>query len=163
MRWCPMAVACLPAVLALADAVHPDHPEDREVFTERLALHPAGCLVLEADGEVCGYALAHPWSIAAPPALNTRLGRLPARPDTLHLHDIALIPALRGAGQAAAALEVLLGQAQALGLSRATLVAIAGKQDYWVRRGFHPLVPSDPASLRSYGAGAGFMARTLPG
>jgi GNAT superfamily N-acetyltransferase len=158
-----MAAACLPAVLALADAVHPDHPEDREVFAERLALHPAGCLMLEADGEVCGYALAHPWSIAAPPALNARLGRLPARPDTLHLHDIALIPALRGAGQAAAALEVLLGQAQALGLPRATLVAIAGKQDHWARRGFHPLAPRDPAPLRSYGAGASFMAKPLPG
>jgi len=42
-----MTSADLPALLAIADIVHPTYPEDAAVFQERLALFPAGCLVLE--------------------------------------------------------------------------------------------------------------------
>ena len=72
--WRAMAAADLPAVAALADAIHLDHPEDAAVFAERLALFPAGCLVLDSAGIVDGYVIAHPWRLLAPPALNARLG-----------------------------------------------------------------------------------------
>ena len=45
-RWRPMARSDLRAAIALADRVHPGLPEEEAVFTDRLHLCPAGCLVL---------------------------------------------------------------------------------------------------------------------
>lgn len=163
MRWHPMRTADLPGVMVLADAIHAEHPESVAVFAERLALYPAGCLVLEGEGGVRGYAIAHPWMADAPPALDTLLGALPVRPDAFHLHDIALDPTVRRRGHAAVALAALLGQAAGLGLPRATLVAVAGTADYWRRQGFHPIPSRDPATLESYGPGSAFMVRSLSG
>lgn len=163
MRWRPMREADLPAVTALADAIHAEYPEDPAIFAERLALHPAGCLVLQGEGGIRGYAIAHPWTAAVPPALDTLLNTLPAWPDAFHLHDIALDPAARGRGHAAAALATLFGHAAGLGLPRATLVAVAGTAEYWQSQGFRPILPRDPAALESYGPGAAFMARVLSG
>jgi ribosomal protein S18 acetylase RimI-like enzyme len=145
MDWRPMTEADLPGVVALAEAVHPHHPEEPAIFAERLALAPEGCWVL---GDAQGYALAHPWTGLAPPPLDTLLGAVPEGP--WHLHDIALRPAARGAGQAAR----LLARWPV-----ATLVAIAGTGGYWARQGFREVPCDDPAALASYGAGARFMAR----
>jgi len=158
-----MQAADLPAVTSLADAIHAEHPEDPAVFAERLALYPVGCLVLQGEGPIRGYAIAHPWTATAPPALDSLLRALPAGPDALHLHDIALDPAARGRGHAAAVLAMLLGQAVRLRLLRATLVAVAGTVDYWQRQGFRPIPPRDAVALESYGPGAAFMARHLSG
>jgi len=162
-RWRPMRAADLPAVAALADAIHAEHPEDAAVFAERLALHPAGCLVLGDEGGIRGYAIAHPWTAAAPPALDTLRGRLPTRPDAFHLHDIALDLSARGRGHAAAVLAALLGHATVLGLPRLTLVAVAGTAGYWQRQGFRPIPSRAPGALESYGPGSTFMARPLSG
>lgn len=162
-RWRPMRAADLPAVTSLADAIHTEHPEDAAVFAERLALYPVGCLVLQGEGGISGYAIAHPWTATAPPALDSLLGALPAGPDAFHLHDIVLDPAARGRGHAAAVLAMLFGQAVRLRLPRATLVAVAGTADYWQRQGFRPIPPRDAAALESYGPGAAFMARHLYG
>ena len=88
-----MRAADLPAVTALADAVHAHHPERPEVLAERLALAPDGCFAL---GEpLTGYILSHPWRLDGPPPLDSLLGRLPARPASWHLHDIVVAPARR--------------------------------------------------------------------
>jgi ribosomal protein S18 acetylase RimI-like enzyme len=145
-----MQPADLPAVAALADRLHPHHPESPAVFADRLTLAPAGCHVL-ADGPVLlGYAVAHPWTGLAPPPLDSLLGALPEQPGPWHLHDIALLPEARGAGHAAA----LLGR-----WPRVTLVAIAGTGAYWAAQGFRDASCADPIALASYGAGGRFMAR----
>ncbi|WP_236033764.1 GNAT family N-acetyltransferase [Belnapia mucosa] len=153
-----MTNADLPAVLALAAALHPHHPESPAVFAERLALAPEGCWVL---GEGRGYAVAHPWAGAPPPPLDTLLGALPASPDALHLHDIALEPGMQGAGHAAAFVADLLRDAEGRGLRRATLVAVDGKDAYWARQGFRPLPGAAGPALASYGPDAVAMARLL--
>lgn len=153
-----MTPADLPAVLALAAALHPHHPESPAVFAERLALAPEGCWLL---GEGRGYAIAHPWAGAAPPPLDTLLGVLPVRPDALHLHDIALDPAMRGAGHAASIVAALLRAAEGRGLRRATLVAVDGKDAYWARQGFRPIAGAEGPALASYGEDAVAMARQL--
>lgn len=150
MRWRPMIPADLPEVLALAGLLHPGYPESAAVFADRLALAPGFCRMLPGFG----YAIAHPWAGTAPPPLDTVLGALPAAPDRLHLHDIALHPAARGRGQAAAVVASLLAGAAAAGLGRAGLLALPGKADYWARLGFRPTAwPPGPA-LASYGPGA---------
>jgi ribosomal protein S18 acetylase RimI-like enzyme len=155
--WHPMTAADLPAVQALADRLHPHHPEAPAVFAERLALAPAGCRVLAAGGGPLGYAITHPWTGAAPPPLDALLGALPDRPGAWHIHDVALDPAARGAGHAGAVLRALLAASP---LPRATLVAISGTGTYWERQGFRDATVVDAASLASYGQGARFMART---
>ncbi|MCB4821095.1 GNAT family N-acetyltransferase [Roseicella aerolata] len=154
--WRLMTEADLPAVVALADRLHPHHPEAPAVFAERRALAPLGCRVLALGDRLLGYAVGHPWTGEGPPLLDSLLGSLPARPGAWHLHDIALVPAARGAGHAAAVLRSLLADPSPL---RTTLVAIPGSGAYWARHGFRDVPVRDPLALATYGEGARFMAR----
>eukprot|EP01035_Chromulina_nebulosa_P036809 gene36809-49645_t len=102
LQWRAMTAADLPAVKALADIIHTAYPEDETVFADRLMHHPAGCFVLEGADAPVGYIVSHPWQFGQPPRLNTRLDR-PALPhSTYYIHDLALLPAARGSGAAAA-------------------------------------------------------------
>lgn len=155
-----MAPADLARVDAIARAVHLAHPERAEVFAERLALFARGCVVLQQAGEIVGYAIAHPWTRAAPPALDTLLGALPPRPDCLYLHDVALLATARGWGESARLLSLLDGLARADGLPRIALIAIPGTAGFWGRQGFMPVARPDlAAKLASYGDGAQVMER----
>src|SRR5919202_5646322 len=93
--WRPAAVEDVAGISAVAAAVHPSHPERDAVFAERLRLFPDGCRVL-ADGGRGGDLLSHPWLLGRPPALDTLIHALPARPDTYYIHDLALRPERRG-------------------------------------------------------------------
>jgi GNAT superfamily N-acetyltransferase len=160
MAWRTMRQEDLAQACAIADEVHPAHPEDPEVFAERLALYPQGCIALDAGGRVMGYALAHPWLRAAPPALNARLATLPARADCLYVHDIAILPAARRRGAARAALQELDALAGREGLPLLALVAIPGTRAFWRGQGFAVVDrPALAAKLASYGTGARFMER----
>jgi ribosomal protein S18 acetylase RimI-like enzyme len=155
LKWRAMLAEDLPAVVALAEAVHPHHPESPAVFAERLGLAPAGCRVLARSDALFGYAVMHPWTGQAPPALDQLLGRLPTRPGAWHIHDVALAPEARGAGHAAAVVRAVIGR------RGATLVALAEVVDYWSRLSFRERACADPAALASYGAGARFMANAV--
>lgn len=150
------------AVAAIADAVHPAYPEDVTVFDERLRLYPAGCLVFAGGDGLLGYAVSHPWRSGAPPHLNARLGALPQAPDTFYLHDVALLPALRGRGAASDVVARLTRQARAERLPTISLVAVNGSAGFWRRFGFRPMdAPALADKLRSYGADAAFMTLAL--
>lgn len=155
-----MRTADLPAVGALADRIHVEHPEDPEVFAERLKLFPEGCLALAKGSDVLGYTLAHPGRIGAPPPLNSLLGALPDAPDCLYLHDIALSPEVGRQGHGSAALERLIDVAERHGLATIALIAVRGSQPFWRRLGFRR-VEDDAlrAKLASYGADAVYMLR----
>lgn len=155
-----MTEADLPALLAVADVVHPNYPEEPAVFEERLRLYPAGCLVLERAGKPIGYILSHPWHYARPPALNSLLGALPDRPGTYYIHDIALLPEARGTGSVTPLFERLIANARAGGFPNISLVAVNNSAGMWARYGFETVV--DPAlepKLRSYDDDARFMVR----
>lgn len=156
--WRAMRTDDLAAVATLANRLHVAFPERADVFAERLALCPAGCLALESGGALAGYAIAHPWS-GAPPPLDTLLGALPAAPDHFYLHDVALAPQARGQGGARAALAALDDAARRLGLAEMRLVAVSGSTPVWARLGFRVTGAGAPAS---YGAGAAAMRRAVP-
>jgi GNAT superfamily N-acetyltransferase len=141
-----MVRADLAAVAVLEAAHHnPLPPEGTAVFADRLELFPAGCMVV---GEpVAGYAIAHPWA-GPPPPLGARIGALPAAPDALFLHDLALAPGLRGQGLVASALARLAALAVAERLPAIRLVAVHGTATLWARHGF----AADGAAVASYGA-----------
>ena len=159
MRWRPMAVADLDAAERIADAVHPDYPEDHAVFAERLRLFPRGCSIL--GDPPAGYAIAHPWIIGQPVQLNSLLGALPAEPDTLFLHDIALLPSVRGKGDAVAGVAMMEAVASGLRLPTMSLVAVGRALSFWRARGF---VAVEGVDVGSYGVGACYMVRgvTIP-
>ena len=188
MRWRPMRPDDLAAVEEMAGMIHESHPEDAAVFAERLALHPAGCLILESvresvgepagepgvigDAETsamsatgvtaAGYALTHPWLYGMPPALDTMLGAIPAGADCYHIHDIALLQTARGSGAASAAVRAVLDHARTIGLARATLVAVNDTLPFWQRHGFQiDESPALAAKLATYAGAARHMSRIL--
>lgn len=162
-----MVAADLPGVLAVADGVHPAFPEDEGVFAERLRLYPLGCLAFSSGEDVLGYAVSHPWRAYDPPALNSRLGELPRRPDTYYIHDVALLPELRGSGAAALVVALLLARARKENFPTVSLVAVNDSVGFWEHHGFRNVAARkvvDAAlarKLRGYDEAAAFMVRTL--
>lgn len=165
--WRPMRVADLDAVIAIADAAFPDHPEDRACFEERLALSPATCFALasadQAHGDVLGYLVAYPWPLGAIPPLGGRLGALPEDRGTIYIHDLALDPSTAGKGLAKTGIAHLASQARTLGAARLALVAVNASQNFWRTHGFAVAVDvdADPAKLATYGPDAAYMVRSL--
>jgi GNAT superfamily N-acetyltransferase len=145
-----MIAADLPEVERIADLVHVDLPERPEVLAERLRLFPEGCLMTMG-----GYAIAHPCRLGFPPVLDTLLGALADDADALHVHDVALLPPLRGQGLGAAAVAHVMRVAADFGLARVGLVAVHGTEPYWTRFGFREMA----AAVASYGADATYMVR----
>lgn len=159
IKWRPMSGHDLDAVIAVAAAVHINHPERPEVLAERLGLFPAGAWIAVAGTVAVGYALIHPGLIGRPPALDTLLGSLPVRPDCLYLHDVALLPRARGQGLAARLLADVKVLGAAKGLNRLALVAVNGSAPVWRRFGFMPW-PGDAflqEKLAGYGDDAMYM------
>lgn len=159
--WRALRPADLPAVNMIADEVHQAYPEDPQVFTERLALFPAGCRVATAEGKVLGYAVAHPWDLRPPP-LDSLLVSLPEQVACLYLHDVALLPATRGAGLGAVLIADLCALARRLGAPYLALTAVYDTPRYWARFGFTPYrTPEIADKLTSYGPTAQFMVRSV--
>jgi GNAT superfamily N-acetyltransferase len=160
-NWRAMTPADLPAVNAIAAAVHVAYPEDAAVFAERLALHPDGCFVLDAADGPGGYLISHPWHLGQPPALNALLGSIPVPASTYYLHDIALPTQARGGGAASAVLAELMRHAASLA-DNISLVAVSGTVQFWRRQGFVRVAdPALDAKLNSYDAEACYMQRKL--
>ncbi|RXT20072.1 GNAT family N-acetyltransferase [Bosea sp. Tri-39] len=157
-----MAPADLPAVLAVAAEVHPDYPEGEAVYAERLALYPAGCLVLAGGEGVGGYVLSHPWRLGQVPVLDSLLGALPDQADAYYIHDLALLPGARGGGAASACVNRLASHARASGFARMALVAVGNSAGFWRLHGFHEAHDEALArKLASYDDAARYMVRDL--
>ena len=85
-------------------------------------------------------------------------------PDTLYLHDMAVLPALAGRGLARVLLQSLWQHASAQGLQHAALVSVQGSQGYWERHGFALCSPHGDTQrqhLASYGTAAVYMRKPL--
>lgn len=159
-----LAVPDLPGLLAVQRACYGEgFVESGEVFARRLASTVNGSLVLERDGAVCAYLAAY-WSQQGKVTpLHGDFEPTP-RPDTLYLHDMAVLPSCAGQGLAHALLQALWGQAAARGLRHAALVSVQGSRDYWARQGFAVQALTcevQRARLASYGNDAVYMARAL--
>ena len=162
MQWRDMRREDLAAVARAAEIIHPSFPEDESVFTERLALYPEGCKVLEDSKGCAGYLLSHPWIFGHPPALNSHLKELPRQATSYYLHDLALLPRVRGSGAAGRIVRSMIDHAHRAGFSTLTLIAVNGSAPFWESRGFR-IVADEAANLKlaSYGEDARFMAYML--
>ena len=162
MHWRQMTPADMPDVIRIAALIHIDHPEDDDVVLERPIFFPAGCLVLDKEGLLYGYTLAHPTLFEAPPALNKLIGQAPDKTDVLHLHDLALLPEARGSGASQAAIEMIVNRARDAGFRRISIVAVNGTEPFWQKQGFeHHTSAKLTEKLASYDGGASYMIRNL--
>ena len=162
-HWRPMRADDLPAVAAISATVHGDYVETQATYAERLALYPAGCLVLERGGlergdQVAGFLVSHPWHAGQSPALNERLGAIPHENADYYLHDIALLPQTRGSGAGKAALAFVIAHARARGFERVSLVAVNGADRFWSAQGFDHVETADASP---YGPGSFAMQLKL--
>ncbi len=161
-RWRALLPSDIPAVLQIAETIHPDFPERAEVFEEKRALFTPGCLALERRGSVCGYAISHPWIIDSIPPLDRFLTTLPAAPDCLHLHDVAILEEARGQSAASAMEALLIEIARRHGLSAIALVSLYGSDRLWRRLGYRPRQRDGlTEKLKGYGAAALYMAKDV--
>lgn len=163
LDWRPMTPEDLDGVVEVARLSFPDHFEGYDCFEERQRLAPETCFVLASEtGEIRGYLVAYPFMRNAAPPLNSLIGTIPPRPETLYLHDLALHPETRGGGYTRAVVERLASQAKATGWPMISLVAVNNAADFWARMGF---VAQNPVGmgqkLATYGEDAAYMERPL--
>lgn len=161
--WRSLTAGDIDGLVRVADQIHPGLPESAEVFAERARLYPDGCLALidEDDGDqICGYAISHPIRHAQPPALDTLLGTISPDADTYYIHDVAILPRLRGRGLAEEAISRLLGVAARYPTT--SLVSVYGTQSFWGRFGFVPEAVDGALrdKLSSYGENSQYLSRS---
>ncbi len=155
-RWRPARAADAGAIAARAAAMLGPYGEAAEVYAERIALAPEGCLVLTQGDRMLGHFLSHPWRRGVVPALNAMLGAIPDDPDCWYVHDVVIAPAARGGRFAGTALEIVADAARAHGLVWFTLIAVGGADRFWQRLGFEP-VPAE----RGFEADKIYMERSV--
>ena len=138
-------------------------PETRTSLLAKLTASPTTCFVALLNGQIVGYLLSIPWEFANPPTLNAQSCQLPAVPDCLYLHDLAIAPAGRGAGVGQMLVDAFMQELHASGLHRACLIAIQGSASYWKRFGFEPVALTQPLAdrLNTYGQGAQYLCMDL--
>lgn len=156
--WRPLATTDLEGVHRIGGIVHAQLPERPAILAEKLQLFPEGCFKLASGEAIVGYALSHAWALFSVPPLNEPLLALPARPDCIHLHDIALLPEARGRGCVAVFMAALPALAACMKLKNLACVSVYGTDALWARYGFQIDDSADFASnLASYGATAKYM------
>jgi ribosomal protein S18 acetylase RimI-like enzyme len=162
LTWRAMTPDDLDGVIAIAAVAFPDHFEDRACFANRLSVYPQGCRVLADETGLSGYIVAYPWRRGRIPPLNSLIDAIPDDAGLVYLHDLALLPATRGAGHARAAIEALAEEARAEGWPAIALVAVNDAEAFWARQGFvTDPAPDLRAKLAGYGPDARYMVRPL--
>ncbi|KAI0402626.1 acyl-CoA N-acyltransferase [Xylaria palmicola] len=158
--WRPLTLEDIEGLVHVASVVHPGLPERECVFAERARLFPEGCLVLVDEGRVCGYAISHPIRRREPPALDSLLDEIASGADQYYIHDVCVLPELRGCGHALDVANKLLAVAERYPTT--CLVSVYGTARFWARFGFMAPGDVDQAlsdKLRAYGADAVYLER----
>lgn len=161
-KWRATTRADLYVIQEIADEIHIDLPERLDVFAEKFTLFPEGCFVLMQNKRVVGYSFSHPWLLKDAPPLDAFLECLPASPECLFIHDVAVRQQARGYGAAGALIELIASLAEKQGIPCLALVSVYNTYTLWERFGFK-LVNDDALTdnQKSYGDTARYMIRRL--
>ena len=152
----------LDRVAEIAAIGFPDHFEGWDCFANRLALSPAGCLVLQTPQGLEGYLVAYPWRADAVPALNILIETTPTDAGVMYLHDLALTPAVRAQGWSKPAVRAVVDLAKSGDWPTVALVAVNDAVEFWRGHGFDVRqTPEMAAKLASYGSDARYMTRAV--
>lgn len=164
----PARMADLPAIMRIqAQCYTAIVPESAASMGAKIQASPDTCLVASAgtDADLCAYFLAVPWRFDSPPSLDQAHCTLPAEPDCLYLHDLAVAPARRSTGAGHALVQKMLAVFRDSPFDKACLIAIQGARTYWQKHGFEPVLPLAPAlhhQISGYGADARYMQLLRP-
>ena len=150
-----------PAILNIQKECYPDivH-ESLAALQSKAFVAPQSCYVLEVDGHVLGYCLAHPWHINQPPSLEQVIDA-PNDANTLYLHDIVFSHKARGLGAGEKVFNRLVNKAKQLNFDTLSLVAVQGANTYWHRLGFKSRIIDK--SLDDYPEDACYMVYQVSG
>ena len=159
----PLQQWSIDAILAVQEKAYaPFLVEQAHVLQGKLDAGPPGhplswgAALADAPDELCGYAIAVPWSSKQVPMWNhTRLVS-PQQADCLYVHDIAVAPRHHGSGLANRLMQQVLNQGASCDWPQAALVAVQGADNYWRRFGFAPAPGPD---VGSFGPDAVWMMR----
>ncbi|KAH3994772.1 glucosamine 6-phosphate N-acetyltransferase [Parastagonospora nodorum] len=134
--WRNLTLKDIDALILVASNVHPGLPERDEVFAERVRLFPEGCLALtdRNSKELVGYAISHPIRHRQPPDLDSLLGEIDRDAEQYYIHDLAILPAYHGSGNAKEAMKILMNVAERY--ESTCLVSVYGTAMFWRRFGF---------------------------
>jgi len=135
-------------------------PESKVSIQAKLEASPQTCFVADDPARgVAGYMLSIPWQRQQPPELDAPACKLPAQPDCLYLHDLAVSPAYRGSGVGKHLFNAFQKALATTHLPYACLVAIQNSASYWQKYGFAPvqMSPGLHASVATYGGQAQYM------
>ncbi|MDX3775650.1 GNAT family N-acetyltransferase [Chromatiaceae bacterium AAb-1] len=134
-------------------------PESVQSLSAKLRASPGSCFIAESALGMQGYIIAIPWLQGQVPPLNAADCVLPAEPDCLYLHDLAVAPAARGSGAATLLVQQVLAVASNQTVSAVGLVAVQGSVPYWQRYGFAVYPPDRAltAKLATYGRNIHYM------
>ena len=159
--WRELSVNNIESLVRVADKIHPDLPERDEVFAERVKLFPRGCLGLVEgkSNELCGYVISHPIRYLQPPALDSLLGEIASDADQYYIHDLAILPKLRGRDLARECINKLFATAKQYPTT--CLISVYGTQHFWSRFGFVPVQLDGvlQKKLLDYGDDATYLER----
>ena len=160
MRIGPMARGDLADVLDVQAACYPPAmQEPAHVVLARLAASPGTVLVARDDAGVCAYLFAYPARLGKVTPLGGAFA-VPAEPDTLYLHDLAVAPRAAGQGVARTLVARLHDDAAARGLRHAALVSVQDSLAFWQSLGYAPAA-GDGAALATYPCPAQYMTKRL--
>jgi ribosomal protein S18 acetylase RimI-like enzyme len=106
-----------------------------------------------------GYLVSVPVPDYAPLALHATTLAPSGAPVALYLHDLAVLPTVRGHGVAEALIRAYLDALTQGELRCGCLTAVNASSGFWQRYGFRVTPLSGPAAecLATYGQGAQFM------
>lgn len=160
LRWRTIDERDLPEIDRIARIIHPDLPERIETVAEKARLSPSTCLVVCDGTNIRGYAIAYPWRMNDMPPLDTMIDAIPGDASALYIHDVALLPSVRGQGLVQALLNILGEAGRELALARFTLAAVYGSEEAWFRYGFRRAPMGEKLKAQSAGYGAAvYMTR----
>lgn len=161
--WHPLLPEDIGSTSEIADKIHVDLPERREVFEEKITLYPSGCWKrLSPSGEIVGYGIAHAWTLHIIPPLDDFLGGLPKSPDCLYVHDVALLPEARGQNAGLEYINLLKKTAGQHGILNLACVSVYGTDKLWGRMGFRCMNnASANEKIAGYGSSAKYMIANI--
>ncbi|EAT11125.1 putative acetyltransferase [Oceanobacter sp. RED65] len=146
-------------ILTLQNLCFPEvEPESDISFINKIKQSPSTCWGVFKDGTLKAYLIAIPWRTGRPLSLD-QIDVLCVNPNCLYLHDLAVLPEMRGTGAAQTLLKYFFKALLKKKFSRAALVAIQGSKPYWERQGFSVQASSNAINekLASYGSEAFYM------
>lgn len=160
----PMQHPDVAAVMALQTLCYtPELWENEATIASRLALAPNDAWVAEDALGVCAYLFAYRSMRGHLTALDGPFSP-DAQGDCYYLHDLAVLPRMKGQGVGPALVQQALAAAKAQGIAFSALVSVQDSLGFWTRQGYQVQTLNEPqalAHLASYAVPAHYMLKVL--